>query len=81
MRPMMTIAAIAALAILTLPASAQRRTGPPVVEASEKEKAALAEKRSRDKAIDAAYRATLKKMPDKQEKPDPWGNLRAPAGQ
>jgi len=77
MRPIRMIAAISALAILTLPASAQRGSGPPP-QLSDKEKSALAEKRARDKDVDAAYKATLKQIPDKQEKPDPWGNLRAP---
>lgn len=79
MRTIRLIAVVAALAVVALPASAQRHSGPPA-QLSDKEKAALAEKHARDKAIDAAYRATLKNMPDKKEKADPWGNLRAPGG-
>jgi len=76
---MRMIAAVAALALLALPASAQRG-GQSTPQPSEKEKAAAAEKRARAKEIDDAYKATLKNMPDKQEKADPWGNLRAPGG-
>lgn len=72
------IAAIAATAMLA-PAAYAQRVGPPP-QLSEKQKAAIVEKRVREKEIDEAYKATIKQMPDKQQKADPWGNLRAPDG-
>jgi uncharacterized protein YecT (DUF1311 family) len=73
------IVAIVAMALLAPAVHAQQHAAPPPAP-SEKQKAAEAEKRARDKDIDEAYKATLKQMPDKQEKADPWGNLRAPGG-
>lgn len=71
--------ALVAVAMVSPGALAQRTQAPP--EPSEKQKAAIIDKRAREKEIDDAYKAAVKQMPDKQQKADPWGNLRAPSGQ
>jgi hypothetical protein len=64
----------AALALLTrVPASAQALgTGIPLNQDATKSPAETAKL----KAIDDAYKATLKKMPDAKQT-DPWGNMRS----
>ena len=45
---------------------------------SDKEKAKIQEKRAFQKDTDDAYQATMGRLPDvKQQKADPWGNMRA----
>jgi hypothetical protein len=68
----LTAAAMIA-AMLTQACYAQ--TPPP----SDSQKAALAKKKAEQKPNDEAYRATIKRMPDSNQKADPWGGLRAPA--
>ncbi len=73
----MLIAAVTALLVVVPAAEAQQHPTPPPA-MSDKQKAAIAEKKARDKDIDEAYQATIKKMPDADKKTmDPWGNLRA----
>lgn len=71
------IAAMMAATLFTQVAFAQHASPP--AGPSDKEKAALAEKRAREKDIDEAYKSSLGRIPDsKQQNADPWGNLRAP---
>lgn len=35
------------------------------------------EEQEKRKAIDDAYKSTIKKLPEKKEANDPWGNLRS----
>ncbi len=73
----MFVAAVTALIVLVPAARAQQHPASPP-EMSDKQKAAIAEKKARDKDIDQAYQATIRKMPDAEKKAvDPWGNLRA----
>lgn len=45
---------------------------------SDKEKAKIQEKRAFQKDTDDAYQSTMSRLPDvKQQKVDPWGNMRA----
>jgi hypothetical protein len=60
-------------AMLTQACYAQ--TPPP----SDSQKAEMAKKKAEQKANDEAYRAAIKRMPDSNQKVDPWGDLRAPA--
>jgi hypothetical protein len=46
---------------------------------SESQKAEMAKKKAEQKANEEAYRATIKRMPDSDQKVDPWGDMRAPA--
>jgi hypothetical protein len=46
---------------------------------SDSQKAEMAKKKAEQKANEEAYRATIKRMPDSNQKVDPWGDLRAPA--
>ena len=44
---------------------------------SDKEKAKIQEKRAFQKDTDDAYQSTMSRLPDvKQQKVDPWGNVR-----
>ena len=74
---MVTIAAI--IAALTMPAYAQQRgnptgmpgSGPP--QKSEAEKAAEEKQR---KADEKAYKDSVSRIPDRDQKLDPWGKIR-----
>jgi hypothetical protein len=39
----------------------------------------MAKKKAEEKANEEAYKSTIKRMPDSNQKADPWGGLRAPA--
>jgi len=57
-------------------AYAQHASAPPGM--SDKEKAKIQEKRAFQKDTDDAYQSTMSRLPDvKQQKVDPWGNMRA----
>jgi hypothetical protein len=38
------------------------------------------EQLERQKALDSAYEATMRKVPDKKSSADPWGDLRSAKG-
>jgi hypothetical protein len=45
---------------------------------SDQQKAKIQEKRAYQKDTDDAYQSTMSRLPDvKQQKVDPWGNMRA----
>jgi hypothetical protein len=70
------VAAAAALLMQAPCAHAQHASPPPSM--SDKEKAKIQEKRAFQKETDDAYQSTISRMPDvKQQKVDPWGNMRA----
>jgi hypothetical protein len=47
---------------------------------SAEDKAEIVQKRLDEKANDEAYKALIKRTPDKKnEKVDPWGNMRTPS--
>jgi hypothetical protein len=65
--------AAATIALLTAPAAAQFPT--PGVHLKDEPKTDTPAERARRKAIDDAYNAATKKIPDKQAA-DPWANVR-----
>ena len=66
----------AALLIQAPCADAQHASPPPSM--SDKEKAKIQERRAYQKDTDDAYQSTMSRLPDvKQQKVDPWGNMRA----
>ena len=73
LRSLCLVATLACVALMTLPAHAQRGKG------GQKEdpaaQAAAAEKKKKAREIDDAYKAALKGIPDKP-KADPWGSMR-----
>jgi hypothetical protein len=68
-----TIAAI--IAILAMPAYAQGRGGqaPKPGQKTDQEKAMEERQRKLD---EKAYRDSVSRIPDRDEKPDPWGKIR-----
>lgn len=46
---------------------------------SDRQKAETEKKKADERATDEAYKSTIKRIPDAGQKPDPWGNMRAPA--
>src|SRR5262245_27011136 len=72
------IAVVAAVLLLQVVSFAHAQRTPPSGPSgpSETEKHKMQEKRASQKEIDEAYKATLKKMPDAQQKIDPWGSMR-----
>ena len=57
-------------------AYAQHASAPPSM--SDQQKAKIQEKRAYQKDTDDAYQSTMSRLPDvKQQKVDPWGNMRA----
>jgi hypothetical protein len=68
-----TITAAAMISGMLTPASYGQRAPP-----SDSQKAEMAKKNAERKANDEAYQATIKRMPDSDQKVDPWGGLRAP---
>jgi hypothetical protein len=69
-----TIAAIAAIvAVLTMPAYAQFKGGSGAPQKTEQEKAAEEKQRKLD---EKAYKDSLSRIPDRDQKPDPWGKIR-----
>ena len=40
----------------------------------------MREQLERQKALDSAYEATMRKVPDKKSSADPWGDLRSAKG-
>jgi hypothetical protein len=69
------IAVVAAVLIMQAPnAHAQHKSataGP-----TEEQKVKAQEKRAFEKNTDEAYKSTLSKIPDAQQKVDPWGSMR-----
>jgi hypothetical protein len=65
------VRACAIVALLTAPASAQAPSIPlnPKTPPTQEEI-------DRQKAVDQAYDAAIKKIPDKKSSADPWGNIR-----
>jgi len=72
------IAALIAATVLPPAAYAQQPRSPPVP-MSDEQKARIREKETYQKDTDAAYKSTLKRIPDAKQNVDPWGNLRTPA--
>jgi len=57
-------------------AMAQHASAPPGM--SDQQKAKIQQKRAFEKDTDDAYQTTINRLPDvKQQKVDPWGNMRA----
>ena len=76
MRPF-SMAVVAAVLLMQAPCAHAQHSGAPKGP-SEQEKAKAQEKRAFEKDTDDAYKSTLSKIPDaKQQKVDPWGNMRA----
>lgn len=69
-----SILAGAVIALLGAPAAAQFPT--PGLTLKDEPKQLSPEERAKQKAIDDAYRAATKKIPDKQVANDPWGSVR-----
>src|SRR5215467_11872190 len=66
----------AALLMEATSAYAQHASAPAGM--SDKDKAKIQEKRAFQKDTDDAYQSTMSRLPDvKQQKADPWGNMRA----
>jgi hypothetical protein len=73
-------AALVTSALLTQASYAQSNRLPTVTPLSAEDKAEIVQKRLDEKANDEAYKALIKRTPDKKnEKVDPWGNMRAPS--
>ena len=71
-----TVVGAAAFLMQATCAYAQHASAPQGM--SDKEKAKIQEKRAFQKDTDDAYQATMGRLPDvKQQKADPWGNMRA----
>jgi len=68
------ILAGAIIALLTGAASAQMPM--PSISLGKDKPAPTAEEIARQKALDNAYNAATKKIPDKKVAADPWGNVR-----
>jgi len=65
------------VALLVAPAYAQRGSAPSQGQQSDPtEQQQAAEKKKRAKEQEEAYRASLKKIPDKKAPDDPWKNIR-----
>ena len=43
------------------------------------ERAEIAKQKREEKANDEAYKSTMKRFPDSNQKVDPWGGIRPPA--
>ena len=67
--------AAAAMISAMLTQASYAQTPPP----SDSQKAEMAKKKAQQKANEEAYQATIKRMPDSNQKADPWGGLRTPA--
>ncbi len=67
-----TIAAI--IALLTIPAYAQK--GPAFSKPGTKTEAEKATEEKQRKAEEKAYKDSVSRVPDKEQKFDPWGNMR-----
>jgi hypothetical protein len=61
------------LAVLAGPAWAQA----PALNLMQDKRPLTSEELEKQKAIDEAYRASIKKIPDQKPSADPWGNVRA----
>ncbi len=74
---LLLIALGAAALLMQAPcAYAQHASAPPAM--SDQQKAKIQEKRAYQKDTDDAYQSTMSRLPDvKQQKVDPWGNMRA----
>jgi hypothetical protein len=70
------IPAAAALVLLTGTAYAQSGFPMPSISLGKDKPPPTPEEIERQKAIDNAYKAANKKIPDKKEAADPWGNVR-----
>jgi hypothetical protein len=70
-----SLAVVAAVLIMQAPnAHAQHKSATEGPTAEQKAKAL--EKRAFEKNTDEAYKSTLSRIPDAQQKIDPWGSLR-----
>jgi len=69
----LTIAAI--IALLTMPAYAQRG-GPNFSKPGTKTEAEKAAEEKQRKADEKAYKDSVSRVPDKEQKFDPWGSMR-----
>ena len=68
--------AAAALLLQASPAAAQHASPPQGM--SDQQKAKIMEKKQFQKDTEDAYQSTMSRLPDvKQQKVDPWGNMRA----
>ena len=74
--PLLIALATAALLLQASRADAQHSSPPPSM--SDQQKAKIQQKRAFEKDTDDAYQTTINRLPDvKQQKVDPWGNMRA----
>jgi hypothetical protein len=71
---MVTIAAI--IAALTMPAYAQQRGGLPGSGPPQKSEAEKAAEEKQRKADEKAYKDSVSRIPDRDQKLDPWGKIR-----
>lgn len=69
------ILAGAVIALVTGPAAAQMPM--PSMSLHNEPKPLTPEEQAKQKALDDAYKAATKKIPDKQVADDPWGNVRS----
>ena len=76
--PFSFLIVVGAAALLTQATSAYAQHASASAGMSDKEKAKIQEKRAFQKDTDDAYQSTMSRLPDvKQQKADPWGNMRA----
>jgi uncharacterized protein YecT (DUF1311 family) len=68
------VIALATIAILTAPAYSQ--TGGKRSKQSGSKQQTAEQKKKKAADLDKAYKAALDKIPDKNEKRDPWGKIR-----
>jgi hypothetical protein len=74
--PLLIALATAALLLQASRADAQHSSPPPSM--SDQQKAKIMERKQFQKDTEDAYQSTMSRLPDvKQQKVDPWGNMRA----
>ena len=70
--------ALAAAALLLQASRADAQHASPPASMSDQQKAKIQEKKQFQKDTEDAYQSTMSRLPDvKQQKVDPWGNMRA----
>jgi hypothetical protein len=75
---MRTVVVALIFSALLAQASYAQITTPPPTRPGAAERAEMAEKEMRTKDADEAYKATLKHIPDANQKVDPWATVRTP---
>jgi ribosomal protein L9 len=67
------------ISALLTPASYAQMGTPEAPPLTDDEKAEIAKKKAEEKATDAAYKSTLKRLPEIHQRVDPWGGIRTPS--